>query len=64
MDDHIEVEELYDLEEKLGRQFDYVRLTASDLNGVLRTNVVPRRYLERCFKEFKGCPGEKCSNII
>ena len=57
MDITFDVKELYDMEKKNGRQFDYVRLTSSDLNGVLRTNVVPRRYLERNLKGYNGFRG-------
>ena len=57
MDISFDTKELYDLEKMNGQQFDYVRLTLSDLNGVLRTNVVPRRYLERNLKGFSYCRG-------
>ena len=41
-----DLKELYELEDKNSRKFDYVRFSMADMNGVSRTNVIPRRHLE------------------
>ena len=48
MEDEIkfDLKELYDLEEKNGKKFDYIRFSCADINGISRTNTVPRRHAE------------------
>ena len=41
-----DLKELFDLEAKNGRKFDYLRFTIGDINGISRTKVVPRKFVE------------------
>ena len=45
-----DIEELFKKEWENGKKFDYVRFSIADLNGILRTHVVPRRYVENNLK--------------
>ena len=62
---NFDLNELFEMEKKIGKKFDYLRLSFSDLNGILRSILVPRRHLEKSlssgFDVFSGAPSANLS---
>ena len=49
-----DLSELFELEEKNGRTFDYLRFTVSDIHCIPRSVIVPRKHVEKGLVEGIG----------